>query len=194
MNGGAMGMAHPVGQADGGHMNTTRTSPTSVHDQLPDDIRQRERTLRALRRHSYAVLSTVSDAGAPHAAGVAYDMVGTTLYVHTLRGSRKARNVATNERVAIVVPVRRVPFGPPFGVQFQARAQVLAMDDREVHDLLGAGELGTISQHGALEEPDGCFLRIEPRGTFHTYGIGVSVLAVARDPLHVGARSAPVQP
>jgi len=26
-------------------------------------------------------------------------------------------------------------------------------------------------------------------GPVHTYGIGVSALAVARDPLHVGARS-----
>ena len=145
---------------------------------------------RALAKRSFAVLSTVSSAGFPHAAGVVYDAVGTTLYVHTIRSSRKARNVAEDDRVAVVVPVRRAPVGPPFSVQFQGRARVLPMDDPEVRRLVGSGQLATTTKHGALDEPDGCFLRIEPTGRLHTYGLGVSVLAVARDPLHVGAGTA----
>jgi general stress protein 26 len=160
----------------------------------PDDERHLERTLRAIRRRSFAVLSTVSDAGFPHAAGVAYDTVGTTIYVNTHRASRKARNVAANPRVALVVPVRRLPVGPPFNVQFQGRAEVLTMDDPEISEHLGAGRLSKITGHGELEEPDGCFLRIRPTGTLHTYGLGVSALAVARDPLHVGPRSVALPP
>jgi hypothetical protein len=69
------------------------------------------------------------------------------------------------------------------------RATVVAMDDPEITRLVAAGALDGITAHGELEEPDGCFLRIVANGRIHTYGLGVSALAVARDPLHGGARS-----
>ena len=169
-------------------LTTTHLPPSTLAD-AEGDAAQRQRTLRAIQRRSFAVLSTVSPAGFPHAAGVAYCAVGSTLYVSTERGSRKARNVAADERVALVVPVRRLPVGPPFTVQLQARATVLAVDDAEIVDLVAAGALRRITGHGELDLPDGCFLRIVPNGPVHTYGIGVSALAVARDPLHVGPRS-----
>jgi general stress protein 26 len=155
---------------------------------IPTDPAQAERTKKAVRRKSFAVLSTVSAAGFPHAAGVLYASVDTTLYVHTMRSSRKARNVADTGRAAVVIPVRRLPIGPPFTVQFQATASVLAMDDAEIVAHLDKGRLGKITGYGALEEPDGCFIRITPAARVHTYGIGVSAIAVARDPLHVGDR------
>ena len=58
-----------------------------------------------------------------------------------------------------------------------------------LEELLAAGHLSTVSGHGALDEPDGVFVRITPDRRVHTYGIGVSTLALARDPLHVGART-----
>jgi Pyridoxamine 5'-phosphate oxidase len=202
-------MDHPAEVAQGGCMtNQLHTSPlpTSLSadttadlttdstaaarpGQAPQpDVDLRD-VLRVLRRRSFAVVSTVSPAGFPHAAGVVYDAVDTTLYVHTMRSSRKARNVAAEPRVGVVVPFRRVPFGPPFNVQFQGHAAVLDMDTTEIAELRGAGRLSTIDQHDAFDEPDGCVLRIRPAGRLLTYGIGVSVLAVARDPLHVGAGS-----
>lgn len=166
----------------------TNTSATGTAVPQPVDQDQIDRTLRAIRRRSFAVLSTVSNAGFPHAAGVSYAAVGSVLYVNTHRSSRKALNVVDNARVAVVIPVRRVPIGPPFNVQFQATAQVIDMDDPRISALLAAGELGDITSHGELEEPDGCFLQITPNGRIHTYGIGVSILAVAKDPLHHGPR------
>lgn len=153
------------------------------------DTEQLERVRRRIARRSFALLATVSPTGFPHAAGVVYEAVGQDLYVHTLRSSRKARNIAVEPRVAVVVPDRRLPVGPPFTVQFQGHAALLAMDDQETTDLLAGGRLRSISGHGALEEPDGCFIRITPGRRIHSYGIGVSALALARDPLHVGARS-----
>ncbi len=149
---------------------------------------------RAIRRRSFAVLSTVSNAGFPHAAIVVYTAIGTTLYVSTSRSSRKARNIAADDRVALVVPVRRVPVGPPFAVQFQGRAALLAANDSEILPLFAAGQLRAITRHGELDEPDGCFVRIVPNRRVHTYGLGVSVLAVARDPLHVGAATTELGP
>ncbi len=167
-------------------MQTTMTNPAPVVDQDPQQV---ERVERAIRSKSFAVVSSVSEAGFPHAAGIVYDSVGVSLYVHTMRSSRKVRNITTNPRLGVVIPVRRLPVGPPFTVQFQATAQVLAMDDPEITRLIAEGELKNISGHGALEEPDGCFLRIEPTGRIHTYGIGVSTIGLIRDPLHAGARS-----
>lgn len=164
------------------------SAPTSKPT-VNTDARQLRRVDRALRSKSFAVLSTVSDAGFPHAAGVVYASVGPVLYVHTMRNSRKALNVAATGRAGIVVPIRKLPVGPPFTIQFQASASVLPMDDPEITALLDRGELKNISGHGALVEPDACFIRVEPTGVIHTYGIGVSALALARDPLHVGPDS-----
>ena len=97
--------------------------------------------------------------------------------------------MAADGRVGVVIPVRRLPVGPPFNVQFQGTAALLAQDDPEITALLARNELRRVVSHGELDEPDGCFLRIEPTRRIHTYGIGVPVVAVARDPLHNGPRS-----
>ena len=161
----------------------TNTVPT------PTDTDQAARVRKAVASRSFATISTVSEAGFPHAAGVIYVPIGDELYIHTMRSSRKARNVAANDRVGVVVPVRKLPVGPPFTVQFQARAELMAMDDDEIVRHVESGALKKITSHGELDEPDGCFLRIRPNGVVHTYGIGVSSVAVAKDPLHAGARS-----
>lgn len=176
-------------------MNNTQSLPnqTISNQAIPapttDDAAQIERVRKAVRSRSFATLSTVSDAGFPHAAGVIYVPVGDELYVHTMASSRKARNIAADGRVGVVIPVRKLPVGPPYTVQFQARAEVLAMDDTAVTPLIEDGSLKAITSHGELDMPDGCFLRIRPRGVVHTYGIGVSTLAVAKDPISNGPRS-----
>ena len=57
-------------------------------------------TLRQIASRSYATLATVSPAGRPHVAGVLYELVddsaartAPSLFVNTLRTSRKARNI-----------------------------------------------------------------------------------------------------
>jgi hypothetical protein len=169
------------------------TGPVDASGHPVDDADQAARVLRALRSRNFAMLATVSSAGFPHAAGVQYALAGSdtapVLYTHTMRSSRKARNVAAEGRVGVVVPVRRLPVGPPFTLQFQARAEIVEMDSPEIAGLLAGGRLKEVSSHGELDEPDGCYLRIVPNGTIHTYGIGVSAIGVARDPLHVGART-----
>ncbi len=175
---------------------TADTRPSDTGRPLAD-ADQDARILKAIQTRAFALLSTVSPAGFPHAAGVQYDAVvppgggaaDVRLYVHTMGASRKARNVAADDRVAVVIPVRKLPVGPPFTVQFQGRAEVLAMDDPEITDHLAAGRLKAVSSHGELDEPDGCYLRIVPNRVIHTYGIGVSAIGVARDPLHYGARA-----
>jgi nitroimidazol reductase NimA-like FMN-containing flavoprotein (pyridoxamine 5'-phosphate oxidase superfamily) len=153
-------------------MTATRPEPSEV--------------VRAIARRSFCTLATVSAANRPHAAAVLYEAVGTTLYVNTVRTSRKARNVAENPRVGVCIPIRRLPLGPPSSVQFQGMADMLAAEDPAIAQLLEAGLLASITGHGELDEPGDCFLRITPGGRVHTYGLGLPLRQLVRDPLHAG--------
>lgn len=165
------------------------TSPqltNPVHDMrevAPTVVRE------ALAKRHYGVLATVSSGGRPHAAGVLYDLAEGSFYVSTDLASRKARNIASSGHVAMTVPVRRAPVGPPSAVQFQGTAEVLALDDPALLDLVARGLLPTVTGHGELERDGACFVRITPGRTLHTYGLGMSLWRLIREPLDAAGRS-----
>lgn len=142
----------------------------------------------ALAKRSVAVLATTSPAGRPHAATVVYARVDGALYVSTDRTSRKGRNVAANPHVHVCVAVRRSPAGPPSSIQFATTAELLAADHPDVVALVAAGRLKAITGHGELDRPDGCVLRIAPPRTYLTYGLGLSLRQLVRDPLNAAGR------
>jgi general stress protein 26 len=143
----------------------------------------RDLVVRAMARRTFCFLSTVSPSGHPHGAGVLYAAVDTTLYVNTFRATRKARNIAAEPRVGVVVPVRRLPIGPPSAVQFQGSADLLDPDDPAIERLMDDGTLKSLTSHGELDHPDCCFVRITPVGQVHTYGLGMPLRRLIRDPL-----------
>ena len=165
--------------------SATNTVLGSNIDPQPADLHRPdpERVVRAIAKRSFATLASVSPAGRPHVAGVLYEAVGDRLYVSTLRSSRKARNVAANGRVGVCIPIRRLPVGPPSSVQFQAAADVLAVDDPAISGLVAEGRLASITGHGELELADGCFLRIEMPQRMLTYGLGMPLRTLIKDPL-----------
>jgi len=146
-----------------------------------------EQVVNAVARRSFCTLATASAQDRPHVAGVLYAADGNVLYVSTLRSSRKARNIAGNPSVFVCIPIRRLPVGPPSTVQFSATAEILAAADADIVGLAQAGRLKPITGHGELELPDGCFLRITPGPKLHTYGLGLPLRRLLRDPLHAGA-------
>jgi hypothetical protein len=142
----------------------------------------------AIAKRSFATLGTTSPKQRPHAAGILYAVVDDVLYVSTNRSSRKARNIAANPHVFVSIPVRRMPIGaPPSTIQFAATAELLAVDHPEVVALADAGRLKAITSHGELDLPDGCVVRITPGPTVHTYGLGMSLRALAKNPLDAAA-------
>ena len=172
------------------HVTTSTETPTpaQTNRDAADPIHQpkSESVRRAIEKRSFATLATTSPAGRPHVAGVLYEFVNDVLYVNTLRSSRKARNVAANSHVAVCIPVRRLPVGPPSTVQFQATCEILDLDSPEITALLSAGELKGMTKHGELEMADGCFLRISVGPRVVTYGLGMSIPKLIGDPLHAG--------
>jgi hypothetical protein len=161
------------------------TEPTEPTHYAPD----LDEITGAIAAGSYCTLATVSPRHRPHVAFVLYQAIGTTLYVNTSRDSRKARNVADNPHVAVSIPVYRLPVeAPPSTVQFQGRADILALDDPDIVRLAQADRLPNITSHGELDYPDGCFLRITPANRLTTYGLGMSLEQLMADPLTAGGR------
>jgi general stress protein 26 len=116
--------------------------------------------------------------------GVLYRAVGGVLYVSTSESSKKARNIRDNPLVAVCIPIHRYPMAPPFLVQFGGTAEILSAQHPAIVELLKARQLKKITAHGELDDPATCFLRITPDRTVHTYGIGVPLRTVLRDPIH----------
>jgi general stress protein 26 len=164
--------------------NTAQPNAPASAGRHTSDPRFLAQITKALERRSFATLATASPAQRPHVVAVLYQAVGQTLYVTVHRDSRKARNLADNPYVAVCVPVRRLPIGPAAAIQFQGTAELLTKDDPEIARLLGAGRLKRIVAHGELDDPDTCFVRIRPGRRLHTYGLGMSLLEVLRDPLN----------
>jgi len=166
--------------------STTMSQPGDLHTE-----RQARIIATALRRKTFATLATVSPKGRGHAAGVVYDFVDGALWVHTMRDGRKGLNIAHAPHVGVCIPYRRLPVGPPYTLHFQGVAELVALDDPTAVAHHEAGHLDSIAGHGAMEMDGACFVRITPSGTIHSFGAGVPVLDLVRDPLRTGARSAP---
>ena len=155
--------------------------------------RQFEAVERALRRRTFATLTTVTDAGRPHATGVVYavsppgEPLG--LYVTTNARNRKIANLRANGEVAVVIPLpRRLRWLPPACVQFQGSAEILDGTDEDALRAFRANWFGRkilriehriVASGGRL-----CFIHIRPDPVVFTYGFGMSLLALRR---HAGA-------
>lgn len=139
--------------------------------------------LRLLAKRSFCTLATADRSGRPHNTGVLYALVADRLYVNTRRGSRKARNIAANPAVSVCIPIRRAPVGPPSLVQFQSRAELCELSDPEIERLVASGELRALTSHGELELEGSCFVRISLPGRLTTYGLGMPLRQLIRNPL-----------
>jgi hypothetical protein len=93
--------------------------------------------LRELENNHFAVLSTISEDGMAYSAGVNYGIAVSgrdfTIYMMTRRHLQKARNIALNPTVSLVVPVPRrlLWFLPPATIQLHGRAEIREWTDED---------------------------------------------------------------
>ena len=145
-----------------------------------------------IRRNHFTVISTVGRDGAPQSAGVNY---GSTppgsrfvLYVMTRRHLLKARNIAADSRVSLVIPVPRpaLTFLPPATIQLHGRAELLSWDDPDGTDVFKGFWMGRRILDGyrrAREQGETrvCFIKITPAPKVHTYMVGYRIWELRRD-------------
>jgi hypothetical protein len=147
--------------------------------------------LAELRAHNFAVLSTVDGLGQPDSAGVSYGVSPPgsplALYVMTRRHLKKARNIARNPRVSLVVPLPRRVFGfvPPATIQLKGRAEILDWTDPAGTDVfrrfwVGRRILGAYEQSRRRGETRVCFLKITLDPVVRTYAVGYAVWDLRR--------------
>jgi pyridoxamine 5'-phosphate oxidase-like protein len=163
-----------------------------------------ELVLRHLRARDFAVLSTVSKDGEPHSVGVNYSISrpgrALAIYVMTRRHLRKARNIAQNPRVSLVVPLMRrlLWFLPPPVIQLRGRAEVLDWTDEEGRNVFGHFWMGrrildAYQDSHRRGETRICFLKIDPDPTISTYMVGYSAWKL-RKRMESGAANVVIPP
>jgi general stress protein 26 len=145
-----------------------------------------EKVLRQLRKQHFLVLATVSDDGRPHAAGVNYGVSrpdrDLALYVMTRTHLQKARHIARNPNVSLVVPLTRrfLWFLPPPTIQLHGRAEILDWTDEEGTAVfrrfwIGRRILEAYQASHRRGEARICFLKITPDPAITTYMVGSSI-------------------
>lgn len=145
-----------------------------------------ELVLSHLRKRDFAVLSTSSKEGRPHSAGVNYGVSrpgrGLVIYVMTRKHLRKARNIAQNPSVSLVVPLTRrlLWFLPPPSIQLHGQAEIVDWTDEEGTDVFGRFWIGRRILEAYQEshrrgETRICFLKITPDPVVYTYMVGRSI-------------------
>lgn len=148
------------------------------------------RVLRAMHRQHFAVLATSDTDGHPASAGVSYGLTpsGAVMYVMTRRHLQKARNVAANPAVSLVIPVSRRLLWPvpPATIQLRGRAAICDWADAEGTQvfsgfLLGRQILTSYRELHDRGESRICFLRIDLNPVIRTYLLGTSIWRARRD-------------
>jgi hypothetical protein len=163
-----------------------------------------ELVLQHLRRRHFAVLSTISRESAPHSVGVTYRVSrpgrDVVIYVMTRRHLHKARNIAENPHVSVVVPLTRrlLWFLPPPVIQLHGQAEILDWTDEEGtvvfrHFWMGRRILEAYRESHRRGETRICFLKITPDPMISTYMVGSSVREL-RNRIESGAAQVVIPP
>jgi general stress protein 26 len=150
-----------------------------------------ELALKHLRKRNFAVLSTSDDRAVPHSAGVNYGVSAPgrdlVIYVMTRTHLLKARNIAQNPNVSLVVPLTRrlLWFLPPPTIQLHGQAEIVDWTDEEGTDVfkrfwMGRRILEGYQRSQRRGETRMCFLKITPGPVINTYMVGSNIWQVRK--------------
>lgn len=164
-----------------------------TNQEVPGDARVTPTlVIGKIRREHFALLSTVGRDGAPHSAGVSYGSTqpgdAFAIYVMTRRHLLKARNIQSDSRVSMVIPIPRpvLSFLPPATIQLHGRAELLNWDDAAgtaVFEKFWMGRRILQGYQRAREHGESrvCFVRIIPDPRVRTYMIGYRIWELRRN-------------
>ncbi len=147
---------------------------------------------RQIRRQHFAVIATAGRQGAPHSAGISYGATAPgddfAVYLMTRRHLLKARDIRSDPRVSLVIPIPRpiLSFLPPATVQLHGRAELLGWDDAAGTGVFEGFWMGRRILEGyrrAREQGETrvCFVKVVPAPQVRTYMLGYRISELRRD-------------
>ena len=111
----------------------------------------------------WMMLTTVGRDGTPHTVPLGYFLVGDDLYLGTMAGTQKIRNIERNPRVNVMV--EKSEGSHLLGVMIQGEATVISGDTERL-----ALQRDAARGRGVTEEdlpttarPGGAYIRVDPR-------------------------------
>ena len=163
-----------------------------------------EQVLSHLRERDFAVLSTISTGDRPHSVGVIYGVTrpdrDLLIYVMTRKHLQKARNIAQNPRLSLVIPLTRrlLWFLPPPTIQLYGQGEIVDWTDEEGTDVfrcfwMGRRILKAYQKSHRCGETRICFLKITPDPVVYTYMVGYSIWQL-RKRMESGAAKVVISP
>ena len=133
-------------------------------------------------KNIFGVLAFTNGAGEPRSAGVVYTVQDRSILITSARDSWKNRHIARHPKVSMTVAIpKRVPFlpfikVPAATVTFRGDAEILEVDDLPTDVTRRMFKSSRLTE----DEIDGVqIIRVVPRGTFLTYGIGMPITQMA---------------
>jgi hypothetical protein len=145
---------------------------------------------KEVEKQIFAVLGMVTAKGEARTVGIVYAVRDRHIYITSGKDAWKTKYIEQNPHVSLTVTIpKRIPFLPwihipAATITFQGEASLLGVEDvePEIRKKLLKG----------LEIDDEFIantsvIRVQPRGHFLTYGVGVSLLTM-RKPQEAGGR------
>ncbi|MFX0070301.1 MAG: pyridoxamine 5'-phosphate oxidase family protein [Candidatus Hermodarchaeota archaeon] len=144
-----------------------------------------------MRKQTFGILCTADQDGKPHAVGMLYGVsppkTKFSIYMMTLKGLKKARNIEQNPQVAIVIPFPHhiIRFAPSNIIQFQGNAELIPFDDSEAQKVFKSNRIlkTNLNQARYFDNPNEklIFIKITPNTKINCYGLGVSLLKIKKE-------------
>ncbi|MHA1378287.1 MAG: pyridoxamine 5'-phosphate oxidase family protein [Candidatus Helarchaeota archaeon] len=145
---------------------------------------------KQIRKKTFGILSTVSPKGRSQSSGILYGVAPPnskfSIYLLTSKNYKKVENIENNPHVSFVVPFPHywLRFAPSSTIYFQGTAELVPIDAPEPRLAFGKkkilkGNLEQIKTLSSEEEP--VFIKIKPNRKIFCYGLGVSLLKMAKE-------------
>ena len=140
-----------------------------------------------LRKATFGVLSTISPGGGSQTTGILYGVSapGTSLCLYLITEQRyvKVRNISGNPQVSFLVPYPHhwLRVVPASCISFQGTAKILPADHPEGREAFNASRILRMNLKEASSMEGIVFIRVKPKRKIQCYGIGIGLIALARN-------------
>ena len=143
------------------------------------------------RQKTFGLLSTVSKKNRPHQTGTLYEVSPPeskfALFIPSSEKTAKIRNIRNNSEVSFIIPFPHnyFRFVPSSTITYRGKAELTTIEDADVQRAFSAKR---ILRYNLKADPELLkelvIIKINPESTVFCFGIGISLLTLARSHTH----------